>query len=596
MSGKRKATLKARPVSVPIDLLLATAERMQRTGDQAAAEQTYRRVLDDHPHEERATQLLGAILADRNEIDAAIDLFEAAGPEVGPPTLESFGFYNNYANVLRRAARLRAAEELLRALVAIAPREWQVWHNLGQTLKDLEHYDEAAAAMRRAVMLAPEFGPNHGVLGEILHHLGRLHSAEVSLRRAIELGCADDHAVWTVLGNNQRMLGHLDEALEMVTHALTLAGGSAAAHSNVGVVLMQLGRFDESVAHFELAISGDPENNGFGGYLGYALLAAGRLSEAFEPWERAIQGGLRGTERKVEVPRWTPADTDSRVLVYREQGIGDEIMLASLYPDLVASAREVVIECDTRLVPLFARSFPSAEVRGQTHDETRRETMHDFDRAIAAGSLLRWFRPTLDAFPDRRSYLVPDPARVAAWRERLAAIGPGPYVGVSWRSRIQTAERRLEYTRLDEWEGIFRAPGVRFVNLQYDDCNHELRRAEKRFGVRIERWDWLDLMNDFDEVAALTTALDLVVAPFNAVSMLSGALGVPTVAMGNRFGWGELGSGRMPWMPATIVASRMPNEEWDDVLAIAQGAVASVAGATAPDGASTLQGGLSCST
>jgi hypothetical protein len=103
-------------------------------------------------------------------------------------------------------------------------------------------------------------------------------------------------------------------------------------------------------------------------------------------------------------------------------------------------------------------------------------------------------------------------------------------------------------------------------------------------------------MNDFDEVAALTTALDLVVAPFNAVSMLSGALGVPTVAMGNRFGWGELGSGRMPWMPATIVASRMPNEEWDDVLAIAQGAVASVAGATAPDGASTLQGGLSCST
>ena len=596
MSGKRKANLKSRPVAVPVDLLLATAERMQHTGDHAAAEQTYRRVLDEHPLEERATQLLGAILADRNEIDAAIDLFEAAAPEVGPPTLESFGFYNNYANVLRRAARLRAAEELLRSLVAIAPREWQAWHNLGQTLKDMEHYDQAAAAMRRAVMLKPEFGPNHGVLGEILHHLGRLHSAEVSLRRAIELGCGDDHAVWTVLGNNQRMLGHLDEALDMVMRALVLAGGSAAAHSNVGVVLMQLGRFDESVEHFELAIAGDPENNGFHGYLGYALLAAGRLSEAFDPWERAIQGGLRGTERDVAVPRWTPADVDARVLVYREQGIGDEIMLASLYPDLVAAAREVVIECDTRLVPLFARSFPAADVRPQTHDETRRETMHDFDRAVASGSLLRWFRPTLDAFPERRSYLVPDPARVAAWRERLDLAGPGPYVGISWRSRIQTAERRLEYTRLDEWTDIFAVPGVTFVNLQYDDCNHELRAAEKRFGVRIERWDWLDLMNDFDEVAALTSALDLVVAPFNAVSMLSGALGVRTVAMGNRFGWGELGSGRMPWMPATVVASRMPNEEWDDVLAIARREVAIVAGVRTPHEASTLQGGLSCST
>ena len=49
---------------------------------------------------------------------------------------------------------------------------------------------------------------------------------------------------------------------------------------------------------------------------------------------------------------------------------------------------------------------------------------------------------------------------------------------------------------------------------------------------------------------------------YKKAPMLSGALGVPTVAMGNRFGWGELGTGRMPWMPATVVASRMPNEPW----------------------------------
>jgi tetratricopeptide (TPR) repeat protein len=569
LSGKRKGNLTARPAAVPVDLLLASGERLQRTGDLASAEQTYRRVLETHPRDERATQLLGALLADRNDIDNALELFEAAEPSVGPAGLDTFGFYNNYANVLRRAGRLISAEQMLRTLVATSPREWQPWHNLGQTLKDLERYDEAAAALRRAVMLEPDFGPNHGVLGEVLHHLGRLHSAEVSLRRAIQLGCLNDHAVWTVLGNNQRMLGHLDEALEMVTRALVLSGGSPAAHSNVGVVLMQLGRFDESVTHFRQAIAGDPENNGFHGYLGYALLAAGRLPEAFEPWERAIQGGLRGTERDVQVARWTPADADTRVLVYREQGIGDEIMLASLYPDLTATTREVVVECDTRLVPLFARSFPAAEVRPQTHDERRRETAHDFDRAIPAGSLIRWFRPSLDTFPDRRSYLQPDPERVAVWRERLAAIGSGPFVGISWRSKIQTAERRLEYTRLDDWDGIFAVPGITWVNLQYDDCDRELRAAEKRFGVEIHRWDWLDLMNDFDEVAALTTALDLVVAPFNAVSMLSGALGVDTVAMGNRYGWGELGTGRMPWMPSIVVASRMPNEEWDEVLTVA---------------------------
>jgi tetratricopeptide (TPR) repeat protein len=582
LSGKRKGH-RARgasfgqPGAVPVDLLLASAQRLQRAGDVRGAEQTYRRVLERHPYDEHATQLLGAILAERHEIDAAIDLFESAAAHVGPTTLDTMGFYNNYANALRRAGRLRRAEEILSGLVAIAPGEWQPWHNYGQTLKDLERYDEAAAAMRRAVRLEPDFGPNHGVLGEVLHHLGRLHSAEASLRRAIALGSANDHTVWTVLGNNQRMLGHLDESLEMVTHALALAGGTPAAHSNVGVVLMQLGRFDESVEHFRQAIAAEPDNNGVQGYLGYALLAAGRLQEAFEPWERAIDGGPRGIERNVSVPRWTPEDSDARVLVYREQGIGDEIMLASLYPDLIAAAREVVIECDTRLVPLFARSFPGADVRAQTHDELRRETTNDFDRAIPAGSLIRWFRTSIDAFPDRRAFLAPDPERVAAWNERLAAIGPPPYVGISWRSKIQTAERRLEYTRLEEWAPVFANRDVTWINLQYDDCNRELRDAEKQFGVQIHGWDWVDLMNDFDEVAALTTALDLVVAPFNAVSMLSGALGVPTVAMGNRHGWAELGSGRMPWTPSIVVAARMPDEEWDEVLTTAAREVSAIA-------------------
>ncbi len=570
MSGKPRSTRARRPAgrsaAVPLDELLARAERECEGRDTAAAETTLRAVLDVRPHDERATQLLGALLADRNELDRAVDLFDTAAPRIGPPSAATLGFYNNYANVLRRVGRLRAAEEMLRTLTTLSPRSWQSWHNLGQTLKDLERYDEAAAAMRRAVMVEPGFGPNHGVLGEILHHLGRLHSAEVSLRRAIELGCVDDHAMWTVLGNNQRMLGQLDESLAMITRALELAGGSPAAHSNVGVVLMQLGRFDESVAHFHEAIAGEPDNNGFHGYLGYALLSAGRLDEAFDPWDRAIQGGLRGIERDVSVPQWTTADTDARVLVYREQGVGDELMLASMYPDLVDRAREVIVECDTRLVPLFARSFPGAEVRAQTHDETRRESMHDFDRASPAGSLIRWLRPSIDAFPDRASYLVADPERVAAWKERLAEVGPAPYVGISWRSKIQTAERRLEYTRLEEWGGIFATPGVTWVNLQYDNCNRELRDAETRFGVCINRWDWLDLMNDFDEVVALMSALDLVVAPFNAVAMLSGGLGVPTVAMGNRYGWGELGSGRMPWQPSIAVASRMPNEDWDAVL------------------------------
>ena len=159
------------------------------------------------------------------------------------------------------------------------------------------------------------------------------------------------------------------------------------------------------------------------------------------------------------------------------------------------------------------------------------------------------------------------------WQTRLAEIGTGPFVGVSWRSRLKTAERRLEYTQLDQWGELFAIPGVNWVNLQYDDCERDLRMAERKFGVTIHRWDWLDLMNDFEEVAALMKCLDLVVAPRSAVSMLGGALGAPTVMMGNRWDWSDLGSDTSPWFPTIQLVYRHLGEEWDPVLASAAAAV-----------------------
>ncbi|HET9729803.1 MAG TPA: tetratricopeptide repeat protein, partial [Acidimicrobiia bacterium] len=337
-------------------------------------------------------------------------------------------------------------------------------------------------------------------------------------------------------------------------------------HRNLGVVLNQLGRFDEAIAHFDKAIALDPDNDTMHAYRGYVMLAAGRIANAWDEWDRGLEGGPRGCDRNTGVPRWSIDDGDARVLVYREQGIGDEIMFASCYPDIIAAAREVVVECAPRLTALFARSFPDAIVRNHTLDARGQETMHDYDRSIPAGSLPRIFRRTIEEFPDRRTVLVADPARVEQWRERLAEVGAGPYVGISWRSKVQTAERRLEYTRLSEWDDIFAVPGVTWVNLQYDDCERELRDAEARFGVRIQRWDWLDLMNDLDEVAALNTALDLVIAPRNAVSMLSGALGIETIALANRYAWADLGTDRLPWLPAVRLEFREISGEWQPVL------------------------------
>jgi Flp pilus assembly protein TadD len=574
---------RTRPGIGDVEALLRQALDDSRAGRAERAEATLRRILAERPGEHRAAELLAVMCTERGDADEAVALLEAAAEHVGPPSRATVPFHNNRANALRRAGRLGEAEHLLRELVTIAPDEWQPWHNLGQVLRDEGRHDEALAALRRATALEPGYGANHAVVGELLHKLGRFNSARAALHRGIELGCAGDPNVWTLLGNTYRQLGRLDEAIEHLRHVVEMSGGSSYARSNLGVTLAQAGRLEESLAEFEQALAQSPDDDAVRHNAAYAHLTAGRLDTGWALWEHGIHGGPRGRERLPEgVRRWTPDDQGTRVLVYREQGVGDEIMFASVYGDLIATAPAVIIECDRRLTGLFTRSFPDATVRPFSYDPARGgETIvpPDFDRAVPAGTLPEQFRPDVSSFPDRRSYLVPDPERVERWRERLSDRAR-PIVGISWRSIVKTAERRLEYTQLREWGEILTIPGVTWVNLQYDDCERELREAERRFGVEILRWPWLDLMNDFEEVAALTSCLDHVVAPRNAVAMLSGALGVPTTMMGNAWDWSDLGTGRSPWFPSVELAVREHRNDWDGVLAQAARRVAALASAT----------------
>ena len=102
------------------------------------------------------------------------------------------------------------------------------------------------------------------------------------------------------------------------------------------------------------------------------------------------------------------------------------------------------------------------------------------------GSLLRRWRRSLDAFPDRRAFLQADPARVGAWREQLAGLGGQPKVGVLWKSLKQDVSRQKWFSAFHQWRPVLETPGVTFVNLQYGDCEAEIAQAEAQ-GLSIWR-------------------------------------------------------------------------------------------------------------
>lgn len=189
------------------------------------------------------------------------------------------------------------------------------------------------------------------------------------------------------------------------------------------------------------------------------------------------------------------------------------------------------------------------------------------DGYVPAGSLAREFRATIADFPKQPGFLVPDAARVTHWRACLEALGPGPYVGLCWRSGLKTAARSKYYAPLDLWGPVLERRDLTFVSLQYDECVKELAAASARFGTPIHVLDGIDLRRDLDENAALCAALDLVLSAPTAAGALAGAVGTETWFLTLGPVWPMLGQSAYPWYPGSRVLMAPRFGAWAALLA-----------------------------
>jgi len=448
------------------------------------------------------------------------------------------------AGAFERAIVLTRRAVLVDATVSIA------WNNLAQALMTMGAMESAEAAWRRAVCLSPIFvGPLCGLAAL----LGNAEDAARLLARAVR--AEPEGAVARGVQAAAALRRHdLVEAEEACRRGLALDPALPSLLNNRGRV-DDLTRIDDRVTWFDRAIQvGDPPTARLN--RGMTLLRAGRVAEGWDGYAARFASGEARPRRRFAVPEWDGSPLKGRrLLIWREQGLGDEILFASVYPDVIREAGEVVIECDPRLLPLFQRSFPKARVRperpGAKEGAARGIVENvDCDLHVPAGSLPALFRRRVSEFPrDRDAWLRPNTARAAEWTEILDDLGPGARVGIAWRSGLMTAERRAAYLPLERWGALFRVPNVHLVNLQYDAREEEMVEAERLFGRRIHRWPGTDLKNDLDGAAALTAGMDLVVTPANSVGEIAGALGIPTWRIGWR-DWTQLGSGTRPWYPS----------------------------------------------
>ena len=287
-------------------------------------------------------------------------------------------------------------------------------------------------------------------------------------------------------------------------------------------------------------------------------------------------GGLPNTfldtnlpPRLLPFPPWRGGSLHGHtILVYAEQGVGDEIMFASCLPDLIKMGGRCIVECDPRLVRLFSRSFPDAHfvAASDMNDGEWLPKPSPIDLQVAAGDLPSHFRRQLGDFPHHVGYLQADPSRVEYWRAKLSALGPGLKIGISWRGGLKLSRAHLRSIPLDQLLPVLHQEGVHFINLQYGPCSEEMNSIQRQAGISIHHW--AEAHTDFDEMAALIVALDIVVSVCTTVIHLAGALGRPTwILVPAVPEWRYLNSGNhLPWYPSVKLFRQENLRKLNDVI------------------------------
>jgi tetratricopeptide (TPR) repeat protein len=501
---------------------------------------------------------IGIVLKEAERFDEALRSYDAA-IRLRPGYAEAHG---NRGNVLKELDRLNEAMASYDQAIRLKPDYAEAYSNRGNALTLLKFLDDALASHDLALALRPDYAEGHNNRANVLKELGRLEEALASYDRAIAL--RPDYAeAHSNRGNALKEMKRVDEAMASHARALSLQPGYAEAYNNIGNLLKDMGQVDKAIAHYEEAARLKPAFTV--ARYNKSLLALQRhfFRDGFDHyrlrWE--VERNDRGPQ--TAVPQWDGTPLPGEVLLWAEQGIGDEVFFASMLSLLDLDTMKFALSADKRLHPIYQRSFPG--IRLVDAVSTRTSIAGDYAAQAAIGDLGHILQLDAERIARRRSpYLFADAARTAQLRTAIDIPEGNIVCGLSWKSGNKKAggDRSIE---LSDLAPLLAVPGITFVNLQYGDVAAEVEAARVQSGADLRIIPDVDVFGDIDGLLALIDLCDMVVTIDNLTAHLAGAIGkhagvlVPTGG-GRHWYWG--GERQSLWYPSLQLLYQQAVGDW----------------------------------
>lgn len=395
------------------------------------------------------------------------------------------------------------------------------------------------------------------VIGLVYLKAERSGAAAAFLKRIVDLRPKQPTA-WINYGMALAGCHRHDDAIKVFRDAWKLENSSAAA-ANIAMCHLNMQEWQKAIEWANKAIAKNKDSASARTTLGMAKLALGDYS-GWTDSKFSIGGRFRKQIQFQDEPMWEGQQVDALV-VYGEQGLGDEIMYASCIRDAKERCNTLIIECDARLESLYKQSFPFAHVYGtRRQDGVEWPAKYKIDASVPVGRLPEFFRTSKESFPGT-PYLVADKERSIQWRALFNSWGSKPKIGLAWSGGSKHNYPDARAMGLEAFRPLIESVDADWISLQYKDPTQEIEET----GLPVRHFARATLTNDYNDTAGLVAELDMVIGVHTSVHHLAGGLGVRSIVLvPTRTIW-VYGSD-FPWYKSAKLFRQNKGEDWKDTV------------------------------
>lgn len=504
----------------------------------------------------------GIVLSSLGRLEEALAAYDKA-IALKPNSAE---IYSNRSNILLALKRVDEALASCNRAITLKPDYAEAYCNRGNILADLRRLEDALESFDKSLSYYPELPEAHNGRGSVLFALRRLDEALASFDKAIILkpGHAEAH---NNRGNVLVDLGRLDEALASYDKAMSLKPDYASAYSNRGNALKELGQFRDALSSYDRAININPGYSQAQYNMANLLLFLGQYSRGFGLFgSRWKTPDFPSTPLRSSIPQWDGSSFDGELLLWAEQGVGDEVLFASMLSLIPDERIRVTLCADKRLHSIYARSFPNIRFLNRSFQKERID--RGFDAQASIGDLGAVLNVDTDKLQRRRyPFLVASEERKSDIRRKNKFLTSSPVCGISWKSSNKQFGKQKSVT-LTDLAPFISDTDISFVNLQYGDVAAEIQQA-RGHGAVIRQAEELDVFNDLEGLLALIDVCDIVLTTSNVTAHLAGAIGKKAVVLvpnGKGRLWYWHGEPNSSWYPSLRIIAQGSNSDWRSSL------------------------------